>query len=255
MLEHVRTQTLAERHGEKTQHKDREGVALPRRISAHRGARLRTVRPPAKAGARGKRNGRAKSRRKIQKYLQMAELRAVHGESQVMPERALPSPPPPGAPGPEAAGVREGRGLQAASRPRSRGSSRPVPAGRGETAAGRTRLTADKHVPAAQRDPPPPGSGTALPPAGAHRNKRKTAPEPPAAPRSARPIPPHLPHSPRRGSGGGAGGGHSRPRAPSLPLLFPSLLPCPPSRLCLSPLPERRRQRLGPAPPPRDPAT
>lgn len=37
--------------------------------------------------------------------------------------------------------------------------------------------------------------------------------------------------------------------------LFPSLFPCPPSRLRLSPLPERRRRRLGPAPPPRDPAT
>lgn len=137
------------------------------------------------------------------------------------------------APRPGAAGAREGRGLQAASRPHSEAHPGRCPPGAGEPPReGRgSRHTADAHVPAAHRDPPPPGSGTALSAAGAHRNKRKTAPEPPAAPHSARPIPPNLPHSPRRGSGGGAGGGHSRPRAPSppLPVSLPPSLPALPA--------------------------
>lgn len=90
------------------QHKECEGVALLRRISPRRGARFPTVRPPGtptplRRGHGGNAaGGGKKNTRKRQKYLQMAALRAVHGESQVMPEPkpALPSPQPPGAPGP-----------------------------------------------------------------------------------------------------------------------------------------------------------
>ncbi|XP_058657469.1 uncharacterized protein LOC131555447 [Ammospiza caudacuta] len=197
---------------------------------------------PAEAGARRARSGKGKKLKKTTKIFTNGSAtggaRRVTGDAGAgasLPAAAARSSRTPRplpelrgrkggttpAPRPGAAGARVGRGLRAP--PACLPGAHPgrCPPGAGEAAAGRTRHTADAHVPAAQRDPPPAGSGTALPAAGAHRNKRKTAPEPPAAPHSARPIPPHLPHSPRRGSGGGAGGGPSRPRAPSLPLPVP----------------------------------
>ncbi|XP_059699275.1 proline-rich protein 2-like [Haemorhous mexicanus] len=182
----------------------------------------------------------------------MAALRAVHGESQVMPEPALPSPPPPpGAPGPlgrsrtsggrwapppphgpepQVHGQDGGSGQPPARLPEAHPGRCPPGAGEPPREGRGSRHTVDAHVPAAHRDPPAPKERDR--PAGGRRPPEQKENSPGAArgpaQRPAHPAPPPALTSARRRRRSGrrplAPAG-SLPPAPCSPPSFPARPP------------------------------